>query len=331
MTRRGPPGRSGSGKSATRGKPARGAPARGPPARGKPVDRTKQQNETESTGSGTRLQKYLSDLGMGSRRGIEEWIAKGRVRVDGQQASLGQRVTDASRITVDGHPVRRPLQSASEIRVIAYNKPEGEICSRDDPGNRTTVFERLPRIRGARWVAVGRLDINTRGLMLFTTSGDLANRLMQPATGLEREYLCRVFGEVSESALETLSRGVSLDGELIAFKRIQRQRGEGRNTWYRVVVTEGRYREVRRLWESVQCRVSRLVRVRYGPILLARNLKPGEWVSLSPAEISTLFGLAGLDGGKPGRRMTGTKGGGPGKSPGQRRGGQKKRRQSTRR
>lgn len=237
---------------------------------------------------GVRLQKYLSDLGVGSRRNVEQWITEGRIRVDGQLAELGQRVTDGSRISLNGRSLGRRRVTTRDTRVIAYNKPEGEICSRDDPENRPTVFRHLPKLRGARWVAVGRLDINTRGLLLFTNNGDLANDLMHPKTALEREYLCRVFGDVDDAALVTLRTGVRLGDEDIAFRQVQRQRGEGRNTWYRVVVTEGRYREVRRLWESVGCRVSRLVRVRYGSVKLPRGLRPGDWKELKPADVAVL-------------------------------------------
>lgn len=246
---------------------------------------------TEGPGS-IRLQKYLSDLGLGSRRQVESWIEKGRIRVDGRAAELGQKVSDRSRILLDGRPVSRRPPAARGARVIAYNKPEGEICSRDDPAGRPTVFRNLPKIRKARWVAVGRLDINTRGLLLFTTDGDLANRLMHPATGLEREYLCRVFGDVDAAAMDTLRRGVELDGERIGFRSIARQRGEGRNTWFRVVVTEGRYREVRRLWEAVGCRVSRLVRVRYGPVRLPRGVPAGGWAELGAAEVDGIVRTA---------------------------------------
>ncbi len=239
-------------------------------------------------GPGIRLQKHLSDLGVGSRRTVEQWITEGRIRVDGQLAELGQRVTDGSRISLNGRPVNRRRLQTRDTRVIAYNKTEGEICSRDDPGNRPTVFRYLPKLKGARWVAVGRLDINTRGLLLFTNNGDLANSLMHPSAALEREYLCRVFGNVDDAALSKLCDGVLLDGEQIGFKQVQRQRGEGRNTWYRVVVTEGRYREVRRLWESVGCQVSRLVRVRYGPVKLPRGLRPGESKELTPGDVNAL-------------------------------------------
>ena len=251
------------------------------PARKRPAQSTR-------SATGIRLQKYLSDLGVGSRRNVEQWITEGRIRIDGKPAELGQRVTEHSRISINGRPLIRRRLPAKDTRVIAYNKPEGEICSRDDPADRPTVFRHLPKLRGARWVVVGRLDINTRGLLLFTNNGDLANGLMHPKTALEREYLCRVFGEVDDAALAKLRGGVMLDGEEVGFRRVQRQRGEGRNTWYRVVVTEGRYREVRRLWESVGCRVSRLLRVRYGPVKLPRGLRQGEWMELPPGDVSAL-------------------------------------------
>jgi len=236
---------------------------------------------------GVRLQKFLADRGVGSRRRIESWIEEGRIRVDGRAAELGQRVTETSRISVDGRPIRTRA-AVGKTRVILYNKPEGEICSRDDPGKRPTVFRKLPKLRGERWVIVGRLDINTRGLLLFTNNGDLANDLMHPSTGLEREYLCRVFGQVSPESLEALVSGVELDGHRAAFSSVHKQRGEGSNTWYSVVITEGKYREVRRMWEAVGCRVSRLVRVRYGGATLSRKLRQGEWEELKPAEIARL-------------------------------------------
>ncbi len=241
-----------------------------------------------------RLHKYLSDLGLGSRRQIEAWVVSGRIHVDGAVAQLGQKVTGRSRIHMDGRPVPHRFGGARPIRLLAYHKPEGEICTRDDPGNRPTVFQHLPRIRHARWVAVGRLDINTQGLLLFTDHGELANRLMQPDTGLEREYLCRVFGEVDHSTLDVLRKGVLLDGHEVGFLQVLRVRGEGANTWYRVIVTEGRYREIRRLWGSVGCRVNRLLRVRYGPVKLLRSLPPGRWVELSRKEVHEMVQLSGM-------------------------------------
>ena len=238
--------------------------------------------------SGIRLQKFLADLGMGSRREIEHWIEQGRIRIDGKVALLGDRVTRQNRISVDGRPVRKqstPVKS----RVLIYNKPEGEICSRDDPSRKPTVFRNLPRLRGSRWVVVGRLDLNSRGLLLFTNNGELANRLMHPAYGLEREYLCRVFGRVEDAAIERLKQGITLDRTKVRFREVRKQRGEGSNTWYKVVVGEGKYREVRRMWEAVGCRVSRLVRVRYGAVTLPKNLRQGHWMELRPAAVRQLF------------------------------------------
>ncbi len=239
-----------------------------------------------------RLQKYLADLGLGSRRRIESWIVAGRISVDGKVAELGQKVTRCSSILLDGKSIGGRPSHMRAFRIIAYNKPEGEICSREDPANRPTVFQRLPRLHHARWVAVGRLDLNTRGLLLFTDHGELANRLMHPEAGLEREYLCRVFGKVDENTLDTLRQGVWLDRHCVRFHRVSRHRGDGSNTWFRVVVMEGRYREVRRLWEAVGCRVSRLIRVRYGPVHLKRGLPPGRWTELSRAEVNEMVQLA---------------------------------------
>ncbi len=237
---------------------------------------------------GVRLQKYLADRGIGSRRKIEGWISEGKIRVDGRVAELGDRVNDNARISIDGRPIRGKVQDRKS-RIIMYNKPEGEISTRDDPAKRPTVFRRLPKLKGERWVIVGRLDINTRGLLLFTNNGDLANRLMHPEFGLEREYLCRIYGRVNDSALSSLTQGVEIDGEMVRFHELKRNRGEGSNTWYTVVVTEGKYREVRRMWETVGCRVSRLVRVRYGSVRLPKNLKQGEFLELKHAEIARLL------------------------------------------
>lgn len=237
---------------------------------------------------GIRLQKFLADRGVGSRRKIESWIAEGRIKVDGRPAQLGDRVDEKSKIKIDGRLVRTG-QAQKDSRVILYNKPEGEICSRNDPAGRPTVFRNLPKLRGERWVAVGRLDINTRGLLLFTNNGELANRLMHPGSDIEREYMCRIFGRVDADTLERLHSGIRIDGEEFRFKKIKRQRGEGSNTWYTVVVSKGRNREVRRLWEAVDCRVSRLVRIRYGGVTLPKNLRQGEWIELKSNAIDRLF------------------------------------------
>ena len=244
---------------------------------------------------GVRLQKLLADLGLGSRREIETWIAAGRVAVDGVSAQLGQRVAGGERITVDGRPVRAPQPAAATLpRVIAYNKPEGEICSRRDPEGRPTVFAALPRLRDSRWVLVGRLDLNTTGLLLATDSGELANRLMHPGTQVEREYLVRVLGEVDAGLLARLRAGVRLDDGMAAFDDIRELPGEGSNRWFTVTLREGRNREVRRLWESQGCRVSRLKRVRFGPVALGARERRGSWRELGPEEVRALCACAGV-------------------------------------
>ena len=200
-----------------------------------------------------KLQKVLARAGHGSRREIESIIEAGRVSVDGKIAKLGDRVevTPGLKIRIDGHLIS-VRESAEQIcRVLAYYKPEGELCTRNDPEGRPTVFDRLPKLRGARWIAVGRLDVNTCGLLLFTTDGELANRLMHPSREVEREYAVRVFGQVDDAKLRDLSRGVQLEDGPAAFKTIKFSGGEGINQWYNVTLTEGRNREVRRLWEAV--------------------------------------------------------------------------------
>ena len=238
-----------------------------------------------------RIQKYLANLGLGSRRQIEQWIVEGRIRVDGKQASLGDKVSTNSRISLNGRPIRRQA-TFNNVRMLAYNKPEGEVCTRSDPQKRPTVFRNLPRTKGERWVSVGRLDINTRGLLLFTNNGELANLLMHPRQGIEREYLCRIFGNVEADSIEHLTSGVTIDGKLMSFNKVKKQRGEGKNTWYAVSLSQGRYREVRKLWESVGCQVSRLIRVRYGNLSLPRKLKLGQYMELSSKDIQSIRSLA---------------------------------------
>lgn len=238
-----------------------------------------------------RLQKCLSSIGVGSRRQIDAWIAAGRVAVDGKIAKLGTKVGPHHCIEIDGAVVRQKTSGpgpCSRIRVVLYNKPAGQICSRKDPLSRPTVFENLPSIKQGRWVAAGRLDINTQGLLLFTNDGELAQKLMHPSSSIEREYLCRVYGGISASTIALLQQGRKIDGCLVKFLRVKRIRGEGRNTWYSVVVGEGRYREVRRLWESAGCTVSRLIRIRFGDIQLPRNLKVGRWMELDRKQVGQL-------------------------------------------
>ncbi|GGP59026.1 23S rRNA pseudouridine(2605) synthase RluB [Shewanella saliphila] len=242
-----------------------------------------------------KLQKVLARAGHGSRREMEAWIAAGRVSVDGEIASLGDRVEADAKVRIDGRAIS--LKSADDIvcRVLAYHKPEGEICSRKDPEGRTTVFERLPKVRDARWVAVGRLDINTSGLLLFTCDGELANRLMHPSNEVEREYAVRTFGEVPEAAVQRLRTGVTLEDGPAQFDSIKAAGGEGINQWWHVTLREGRNREVRRLWESQEVQVSRLIRVRYGQVELPKTLPRGGWVELPIDQVNYLRQLAGLE------------------------------------
>lgn len=241
-----------------------------------------------------RLQKVLAQAGLGSRRQIEQWIDAGRVMVDGKPAQLGQKVSGRERISVDGKPVRIRAAGKSPHEVLVYHKPVGEVCSRDDPGGRPTVFEALPRPRHGRWISVGRLDINTSGLLLFTTDGELANRLMHPSREIEREYAVRLLGQVDRPMLERLVSGVELDDGVARFVSIQEAGGSGANRWFHVVIKEGRNREVRRLWESQGITVSRLTRVRFGPLALARGLRQGRWRPLTPKEQKLLYQAVGL-------------------------------------
>ncbi|MDR5866669.1 23S rRNA pseudouridine(2605) synthase RluB [Halomonas koreensis] len=241
-----------------------------------------------------KLQKVLARAGLGSRREMEAAIADGRVKVNGQVATLGDRVETRDRVAFDDRAVT--LRAAEEVprRVIMYNKPEGELCTRKDPEGRRTVFDRLPRLKGERWIAIGRLDINTSGLLLFTTDGELANRLMHPSTQIEREYAVRVMGEVQPDQVKAMVEGVMLDDGPARFTDVQEFGGEGINTWFHVVIMEGRNREVRRLWESQGLTVSRLKRVRYGNIFLDKRARASEWVELSQEEVDDLAEMAGL-------------------------------------
>lgn len=243
--------------------------------------------------SGERLQKVLAAAGLGSRREIEGWIAAGRVTVNGKPAKLGDRVQPDDRVSVDGKLVKGLERSAdTRRRVILYHKPEGELTTRKDPEGRPTVFEALPRLRGSRWVSVGRLDTNTSGLLLFTNDGELANKLMHPSAEVEREYAVRVLGQVTEEKLAALKKGVRLEDGMGKFDEIVEAGGEGANRWYHVVLREGRNREVRRLWEAVDLTVSRLIRIRYGALSLPRNLPRGAWRDATEEEMNALLGSA---------------------------------------
>jgi len=233
-----------------------------------------------------KLQKVLARAGKGSRREMETVISAGRVSVDGKTAYLGDRVEGTEQIRIDGHLVSLKSKADEICRVLMYNKPEGEMCTRKDPEGRPTVFDRLPKLESGRWIAVGRLDINTSGMLLFTTDGELANRLMHPSRKVEREYAVRVFGEVDEAMLQRLRHGVKLEDGPAKFQKIMYRGGEGRNHWFHVVLSEGRNREVRRLWESQDVQVSRLIRVRYGDLELKRQLPVGGWVELGLKDVN---------------------------------------------
>ena len=245
--------------------------------------------------SSEKLQKVLANNGVGSRREMERWIQDGRVSVNGNIASLGERVEAHDKIRVDGQLLSRPSEKLP-CRVLMYNKPEGEICSTTDPQGRDTVFDRLPKLSGERWVAVGRLDINTSGLLLFTTDGELANRLMHPKYAVEREYAVRVFGEVTPTILRRLSAGVDLEDGKAKFNSIHVRANEddSKNRWFNVTLNEGKNREVRRLWESQDLKVSRLIRVRYGNIEMFKRLPQGTWLELDLELVNQLRKMASL-------------------------------------
>src|SRR5210317_1891568 len=239
-----------------------------------------------------KLQKVLARAGLGSRREMEKWIAEGRVKLAGRIAELGDRVCDTAEIEVDGKPLSRA--SAESVRCLLYHKPTGEVCTRKDPEGRRTVFENLPRVKGGRWISIGRLDYNTSGLLLFTTDGELANALMHPSANIEREYMVRVMGEWSQEMLQRLLDGVMLEDGIARFADIQDGGGDGINHWFYVVLMEGRNREVRRLWESQGLTVSRLKRVRYGAAFLPRRLRMGKWSEITAREHEILREDVGL-------------------------------------
>jgi 23S rRNA pseudouridine2605 synthase len=235
------------------------------------------------------LQKALADAGHGSRRELEAWIAEGRVSVNGEAAHVGQRISSRDKVRLNGKLVHLRIADERRLRVLLYHKPEGEIVSRNDPQGRTSVFDRLPRMRGGRWIAVGRLDFNSCGLLLFTNDGALADRLMHPRSNIEREYAVRIIGELSLEARQRLLEGVPLEDGMAQFGRLVDGGGEGTNRWYRVTLNEGRNREVRRMFEAIGLTVSRLMRVRYGPIQMPPRLKRGMAMELSPDEVKTLL------------------------------------------
>ncbi len=242
-----------------------------------------------------KLQKVLARAGFGSRREIERWIEAGRVSVNGSKATLGDRVSSSDQIDVDGHRVDSKRLAAKPPRVLLYNKPTGEVCSHNDEEGRPKVFDRLPPLSGERWISVGRLDINTSGLLLFTNNGELANALMHPSRQIEREYAVRVRGDVDEGMLQRMMDGVLLEDGVARFTDIQPGGGTGANRWFYVVIMEGRNREVRRLWESQGLMISRLKRVRYGNVFIPSKVLKGKWIELDDKEVAGLLELAGLE------------------------------------
>ncbi|MCP3867167.1 MAG: pseudouridine synthase [Gammaproteobacteria bacterium] len=256
----------------------------------------------ERTEKGERIQKVLANAGFGSRRQIEKQIVAGEIRVNGKTATLGDRITPQDQVSIGNRPVGAWRLNRTESHTIVYNKPLGELVTRDDPQGRPTVFTQLPRLRAGRWVAVGRLDINTTGLLILTTDGELANRLMHPSRQIEREYAVRVHGEVEDEALQRLVAGIELEDGPARFEEIVESGGEGSNRWYHVVIMEGRKREVRRLWEAVDLQVSRLKRVRFGPVMLDSRLHTGRYRGLEPDEMRALRETAGLGKDKEGKK-----------------------------
>lgn len=259
-----------------------------------------------------KLHKVLAQAGMGSRLEMEQLILEGRISVNNEPAHIGQRVQYGDQIKVNGKPIRFRI-APPPVRVLAYHKPVGEVVTHDDPQNRPTVFRKLPRLTQGKWQSVGRLDLNTEGLLLFTSSGELANRLMHPRFGLEREYAVRVLGALSSEEKQRLLDGVPLEDGVASFGSIEEGGGEGANCWYRVTISEGRNREVRRMFEAVGHAVSRLIRIRYGAMMLPRGLKRGAWVELDEGDIRALMQSVGYTpagagrdggdgGGKGGRR-----------------------------
>ncbi|MGB0965691.1 MAG: 23S rRNA pseudouridine(2605) synthase RluB [Litorivicinus sp.] len=244
-----------------------------------------------------RIHKVLARAGVGSRRAIERMIAEKRVQLNGKIAQLGDSLGRHDSVRVDGKPVKVENAFTQGRRVIAYHKPEGEVCTASDPEGRPTVFDRLPEPGMGRWIMVGRLDVNTAGLLLFTTDGDLAHRLMHPSSGVDREYAVRVKGQVDDDMIKRLKQGIELEDGPAKFTDIQRsvEDGEGANHWFYCVLMEGRHREARRLWESQGVIVSRLRRVRYGCIFLPKRLRSGRWEELDQRAVNDLADLVGVE------------------------------------
>lgn len=245
-------------------------------------------NVKRKTSSPERLHKVLARAGVGSLRQIESWIKAGRVQVNGKTAAVGDRIEASDRITLDGQTINFRASQPARTRVLAYYKPPGEITTRRDPEGRRTVFDNLPGIRKGKWIAVGRLDLNTSGLLLFTNNGALANHLMHPSTEVEREYAVRVLGTVSADAIRNMLDGVALEDGMAHLQQVIDDGGAGANHWYRVVIQEGRNREVRRLWESQGIQVSRLIRIRFGGYRLPKHKRQGQFWELTRTDVESL-------------------------------------------
>ncbi len=256
----------------------------------------KQSVRSKVNPANEKLQKVVARAGLASRREAERWIEEGKISINGKLAHLGDRVGPLDKIRVNGVLLTEKEQHKPDIKVLMYHKPEGEVCTRKDPEGRKTVFDSLPRIQGGRWIHVGRLDTNTSGLLLFTNDGELANRLMHPSSEIQREYAVRIRGEVTDDMLNRLRKGVELDDGMASFQRIRDAGGEGTNHWYHVTLLEGKNREVRRLWESQDVQVSRLIRVSYGVCELDRSLPRGRWRSLTEQEVKDLLKSVHLKG-----------------------------------
>ncbi len=268
----------------------------------KPKKQSNNKTDKRMPEDGERIQKVLARGGLGSRREIERWIEEGKLKCNGKPVKLGDRLQSGDHLQINGRVVHWEKYAEQPTRVLLYHKPTGEVVTRRDPEGRPVIFTQLPKLSNGRWIAVGRLDINTQGLILATNNGELANRLMHPSTEIDREYAVRVLGKVTDEMMEKLKQGVELEDGEAHFDDIRFSGGEGVNKWYHVTVKEGRNRLVRRLWESQNMTVSRLMRVRYGPVMLPEKLKSHTFYEMEPQELAQLMEFVGMKAEKPERR-----------------------------